>query len=108
MISQLKDNPYIPYNYLNRFLGSQSADDTADIIGRINREEGDQATFARGGIPGIVAGFASSLLSPFTLIPLGGEIEAVASARTDVTVKLPSQRRPISHLKKASTVRAPS
>lgn len=66
--------------YSDRFVGSRSAEETSDIIGRINREEGDSALLARNGFPGFVAGLGEGFLSPFSLIPVGGEIKAVASA----------------------------
>ena len=45
------------------------------MISSINQRNGDLSIFARGGVTGIAAAFASSVLSPFTLIPVGGVLK---------------------------------
>ncbi len=82
---QVKGSIYEQY-YLDNFAASGSAAESGDIIRRINKELGDSSVLARGGWAGTAASFASGILSPFMLVPVGGEINALASAGKAVNI----------------------
>lgn len=62
-------------DYLDNFVGVRSPAESASVIREINAENGRSAIFARGGVPGFIAGVGSGMLDPTILIPVGGWIK---------------------------------
>lgn len=66
--------------YLDRFVGVRSEPEARSVMARIDREEKLRETVARGGIPGTIAAIAAGILSPTSLIPVGGYLSAASRA----------------------------
>lgn len=61
-------------NYLDNFVGSQSAAETRSIMSRLDREEQERGVMANSGVTGFLMSMGAGALSPTTLIPIGGWI----------------------------------
>lgn len=64
----LEQSPY--WEDRERFLGVESQDEFNATAARIEKEKKDRATYAAGGVTGLVAGVAAGAFSPMTLLPL--------------------------------------
>lgn len=71
-------------HYLDKFVGSRSADETKFIMSRIDREEMDRESIAAGGIVGVAAAAAAGILDPTVLFPMGTVLKSAKAATSAV------------------------
>ena len=74
--------------YSDRFVGSNSADETKSIIADINRENRDAQVTGGAGWKGVLANMAAGIASPFSLLPVGGLLHAGVEAGLGLRVAL--------------------
>lgn len=65
--------------YLDSFVGAGSEAETRDIMARLDREEVYRQNLAAGGWRGMVASMLAGVVSPTSLVPIGGWLKAGAT-----------------------------
>jgi hypothetical protein len=83
----VKGTPY-EANYLDAFVGSQSAAETRRIMRRIDREEADRKTLRDAGGLGIVASMGAGILDPTILIPGAAVVRGANGVRIGASAVL--------------------